>query len=167
MVGELPPVDQHLEILADAGHGKSSHLLALARVHPDARYIYVPEGESRIDTTPVPLLLLDEAQRVRSRLLRRLVAAGTTLVMGTHEPMAPRLRTTVRRWSLPELTLDRLRAIVERRIDYARAAEGSCLQISDDTLLSLIAQFQGNIRAIEDALYDRVQDALEEQRVEL
>lgn len=167
VVGELPPVDAHLEILADAGHGKSSHLLALAVRHPKAHYVYVPEGASTIDTTPVELLLLDEAQRVKPRLLRRLIRAGTVLVMGTHAPMADRLGVPVRRWPLPELDLPRLRAIVDRRIHYARGDGGPTFRVSDTTLKSLVECFGGNIRAIEDALYESVQCALEAGHVEV
>ncbi|MEL6546207.1 MAG: hypothetical protein AAFQ82_16385 [Myxococcota bacterium] len=167
VVGNLPPVNEHLEILADAGHGKSSSLLALALRHPEARYIYVPEGESSIDTTPVRLLLLDEAQRVRPRILRRMVRQGTTLVMGTHEPMANRLRVAVKRWPLPPLGLSRLRAIVDRRIAHAQVRPGASLEVSDERLIQLLERFQGNIRAIEDALYDAVQKALEDGHVRI
>src|SRR6185436_10306251 len=91
-----------LQILGDAGRGKSTFLHALRRNFPESVYLYVGEGERPALPRGHPFLL-DEAQRVpraqRARLFRR---PGVSFALGSHEDLAEELRaaglrvTTVR-----------------------------------------------------------------------
>ncbi len=72
---ELRPGDP-VQIVGGRDRGKTTHLLALAERHPGAIHERVPEGSDEFEGAPARggIFLLDEAQRVRPRLLRRLLA---------------------------------------------------------------------------------------------
>lgn len=157
---ELPRAGEVLQIIGDSGHGKSTHLLAIAARLYDAEYEYVPNGANDFHAV-VPRrhpLCLDEAQRVKPRRLRALLAVERTLVLGTHADLSglsPRPMRTVR-LNRP-VTPARLERIVTRRLEWARREPGPLPRPAASTLEALIAAHRGDIRAIEGALYERYQ----------
>jgi len=148
---------QPLQIMAPAGHGKTTHLLALQARHRGAIYEYVPvEGRDfRTRPTSMQLFLLDEAQRVNRRQLRRLFASQSLLALGTHTDLQPYCRHPLRTLRIEALSLAKLRAIVSARLSWARADPGRPVPTIDDSRLSLLLQSHAaNLRAILEALYD-------------
>lgn len=156
----LPLPGEALQVLGEAGHGKSTHLLALAARLEGATYEYVPEG-ARAFRAPLDArgpLCLDEAQRVKPRLLRALFRTGRTLVLGTHADLSPHAGRPLRTVRLEgPVPLERLRRIVARRLEWARRGPGPVPLPADDTLRALIARHAGDVRAIEGELYERYQ----------
>jgi len=158
-VVELPALatGDAVQFVGESGRGKTTHLLALAARRPEAVYRKLDPGEDRCELPDSGLLLLDEAQRLRSTLLRRLFAARLTLALGTHEDLsrfASKPLTTVR---LAGLSLDRLRAVVCRRIEWARRGPGPVPVVADASLVVLLSRHGDDLRAIEWRLYDAVQ----------
>ena len=156
----LPAAGEVVQIIGPAGHGKSTHLRWAAAHLDRAEYEYVPEGAARFRAAvaaPHPFCL-DEAQRVRPARLRALLATGRTLVLGTHadlSALSPRPVRTVRLGGAP--SLERLEAIVTRRLEWARRGPGPVPRPTAATLTGLLAAHGGDLRAMESALYDRYQ----------
>ncbi len=156
----LPSPGEVLQIIGEAGHGKSTHLLALAARLYEAEYEYVPLGSTGLLAVIARRhpLCLDEAQRVAPRLLRKLLATERTLVLGTHEDLARYSPRPVRTVRLDQpVTAGKLERMVTRRLNWARREAGPVPTPDADTLAALIDQHRGDVRAIEGALYERYQ----------
>jgi len=124
----------HLQVLGEAGRGKSTTLVALAaRFRASGLAVaseYLPEGRSRLGTDPahasLDVFCLDEAQRLSSRARRRLLGAavrrpGLRLVLGSHEDLGSLF--AARGLPLAAVRLDagsraHLTAILERRLEH-------------------------------------------------
>jgi hypothetical protein len=161
------------QYLGEAGRGKSARLRRLSAVFPGTAYIYLAE-----DATPPPLpdpvstpgplaLLLDEAQRLPRRRRRQLFAVvarhGRSLVMASHADLSDEVRAAglaCRTTVIAGLRADDLRAIIDRRIAWARLAAGPppppAPRLADAE--RLIAKFGDDVRAILDHLYEIYQD---------
>jgi hypothetical protein len=167
-VPALAPGDA-VQFVGDCGRGKTTHLLALRAQHPGAVYERLDEGQDRC-RGPVPasgLLLLDEAQRLRPALLRRLLRREGPVALGTHVDLSPAARRPIPTILLRGLDVSRLRRIVERRIAWARRGPGAVPVVPDRALQALIARHGDDLRAIEGHLYDAVQDMKEPGDVEV
>ena len=73
-----------VQFMGPKGRGKTTHMLALVRQFPDARYVHVGENQR----PPIPHshpLFVDEIQRVPRWRRRRLFRRPVSLVIGTHE----------------------------------------------------------------------------------
>jgi len=150
--GRFRPV----QIIADAGHGKTTHLLALAQRTAGAIYEYVPEGTDTYQSAPLPehLFLLDEAQRVRPAHLRRLLRSHPWLVFGTHQDLSPFSPHPVRTLRLTQLSGEKLHQIALARLQWAHGqAPGNPPALPPGLLESLRQKHGANLRAIEDDLY--------------
>jgi hypothetical protein len=159
----------HLQVIGEAGRGKSTALVALAerfrqqgqRVHHE----YLPEGTRRFRTPTdgIDLFCLDEAQRLLRGERRRLLGLaerGTRLVLSSHEDLAPlfaRRRlplTTVRLDDEPDV---HFRAVLERRLDYFALAGAERVTFAPDALAALRRRFGTDLRAAERWLYELFQ----------
>lgn len=153
---------RHIQIVAEAGRGKSTHLTAWQHANPTYPLVYLAEGENRLRIArPYPdFLFLDEAQRLCRRDLHRLKRT-TTLIMGSHEPMEARLKERVEDFALPSIDVQALRSIFERRIRFAsRPGRAARFGLTRATLLELSQRYGSDLRAIESELYDRAQRAI-------
>jgi len=172
--GELPPdvraalavgasdvqAGEVLQLVGDSGRGKTTQLLALQQQLPGSVYELVPEGSTRVVHMQPPAegLLLDEAQRVSKRHLRRLIAAARTLVLGTHEDLSGLSARPMRTVIFDRLDLTKLDAILHRRIEAARRGPGPVPRVPRRQQQRLIDRFGNNIRAMEWLLYDIFQE---------
>jgi len=153
--------DVALQFVGPCGHGKTTHLLAIARHLRDARYIYLPPGEP---VPPLPAerpLIIDEAQRLPWRSRRAVLRLGGPLILGTHRDMRLWLRwfgfhvITVRVDA--DRTPEHLQQVLNRRIESSRIDERPTPTISLQECDTLRRRFGGNLRAIERHLYDEFQ----------
>ena len=148
-----------LQLIGEAGRGKTTHLLSLARELPGSVYEYVAEGERRFRMRAFPPqgYLLDEAQRVRPRLLRRLFAKAPRLVVASHHNLAGLSCRPVRTVRIGGLGLTKLDAILRARIEAARRGPGPVPRVGAVAQQRLIDRFGDDLRAIESHLYDVLQ----------
>jgi hypothetical protein len=149
-----------LQIMAPAGHGKSTHLFTLQARVPDAVYEYVPFDQSQFRSRPGAdqLFLLDEAQRVHRRHLRKLFARQRWLVLGTHHDLQADCPHPLRTFRIEPLSLTKLRAIVSARFRWAQADPNRPVPTIADAQLAQLLQSQGaNLRAIIETLYEWIQ----------
>ena len=159
-----------VQLLAEKGRGKTSHILAIRARLPDAPYVHVEER----GFTPVPRgrpLLVDEVQRLGRWRRRLLFRRGVSLALGTHEDFSPELAAAgleVRTIRPGETTdVDRLDAIVRRRLEWARRGPGPVPRVPRHALVRLLDEFGDDLRAIEGALYEAIQRKREVSDVEL
>ncbi len=150
-----------LQIIGEAGHGKTTHLLALHARLPLSRYEYVPIGQDHFfsELPSEGVFLLDEAQRVKAKQLRALFVTQPLLVLGTHADLQPYCPHPLRTLRLESLSLAKLRSVVNARFLAARLdARASVPTLDDVRLAGLLLSHGANLRAIEQTLYDWVQD---------
>lgn len=152
-----------LQVLGEPGRGKTTHLLALRAELPEATYRHVGEDEHlrAADVAPGRPTMIDECQRLRPRVRRRIFAREGALVIGSHADHTPELVRagyaveTVRPAS--ELSVKKLAQMFEARIEHARRSPGPVPRIRAETLQALVAEFGTHVRAMEHALYERFQ----------
>lgn len=164
-----------LQMLGECGRGKTARLRLLEHRFPGAPYVYLPE-DGPLPALPRlrrragggPALLLDEAQRLPRRHLRRLsrhaARSGTSLALATHRDLARELAAaglrvaTVR---VEGLEVEHLLAIVGRRLRWARAAPGPVPELDRESARRLVERFGDDLRALLDHLYELYQDHLD------
>lgn len=166
-----------LQFIGDCGRGKTTHLLALAAAMPDSAYVYLPPHplEQRKlfppywlpSQAPLPeiphatVVAIDEAQRLPRRLRRQVFLRGVPLVLGTHCNLARPLRQAGYEWQniavAASTTVKQIQAIVNRRIELVRLAEGKVPCISMQQATELHELFGDDLRAIEGHLYEQFQ----------
>lgn len=165
----VPAPGAKLQVIGEAGHGKSSALLALLARMPDARYLYTPLPEQ----APPPViaddeapLLLDEAQRLPRARLRALLRSARTVVFGTHEDLRS-LDSTLATVALRACPVELLRSIVDARLTWATRRAGPVPRPTPRLLDALLARHHGDVRGIEAELYSRYQGLQEVSDVDL
>jgi len=147
-----------IQFLGKRGRGKSTHLFALRRCFPGAPYTHVARGAPVPDVPYAPVHFIDELQRIpwqrRASILRRPAsfAIGSHRNHGGEFKRAGPAYETVR---LRGLTHAQLRAIVDKRVHWARrSADQPVPTLSDAALAALIARYGDDLRAIEHRLYE-------------
>ncbi len=150
-----------VQLIGDAGRGKTTRMLVLQHQLADSAYVYLAEDE------PCPAiprgcpLLVDEAQRLPRRVRRAVFAAGLPLVLATHRDLTRPLRRagyTVHTEQIgrpPDPAL--VREMVNRRIEWCRMGDGPVPQLSLRDAAWLVSRFDSDLRAMEAYLYDQVQ----------
>jgi hypothetical protein len=164
----------HIQLLGGLGAGKTTTLLGLMLLAQDAgqhvAYEYLAEGEDALitDLASCTLLLLDEAQRLSTAELARLLdvcaeqpaRAGTAalrLVFASHVDLTTHLaarRLPLVTCSVEVLPVAAWRAILDARIEAAALPGRPYATLSDDAVALLAETFGGNRRAAVAALYD-------------
>jgi hypothetical protein len=146
-----------VQFLGECGRGKSTHLHALRAHFPDAPYIHFAEGERPAPIPVAPVLFLDETQRLPWRTRRRVFRRDVALAIGTHRDHSRELTRAGRRVEtvyLEGFAAPRLHRIIERRIEWARRGPGPIPSVGRENVGRLRDRFGGDLRAIEDHLYD-------------
>jgi hypothetical protein len=165
-VPELRPGDP-VQFIGDCGHGKTTHLRALQRRHPEAAFARLYEEMARCAIPKRGVFLLDEAQWLGPRLLRRLVDSGLSIAFGTHDDLTPAARRPLRTVRVDVVDKSHLKEIVARRIEWARRAPGPVPVVRDEVLETLMARHGRNVRAMIGCLYEAVQRMEEPGHVEV
>ena len=145
-----------VQIIADAGHGKTTHLLALRAQHPKSLYEYVNDPSLKTGTRG--LFLVDEAQRLSAAELKRLFRTQALLVLGTHADLTEHSPHPLRTIRIASLSLEKLQAVVNARISAARRDSAEPVpMLTDIQLRGLMQRHGSNLRAIEASLYEAFQ----------
>ncbi|WP_230780356.1 hypothetical protein [Roseiconus lacunae] len=154
------------QLLGDCGRGKTTRMLAIGRVIPQAAYVYLPE-DAACPTIPWGWpLLVDEAQRLPRRIRRLVFDSGVPLVLSSHRDLTGPLRRAgydvhTDRIGLT-LTAEKLTEILNRRV--LASLRGPATDVPQITLTDaarLIERFGTDVRSIEGYLYDVVQQQVE------
>lgn len=160
------------QIVARAGHGKSTFLAAVAEALNEAdtpvELIYLePSLRTRV---PVPqpdlaVLILDEAERLTTGNLRRLVQwteGGGRLIISSHQDLSDRLPgIEARTIQLDGISRAGLLRLFLARLQWAGSDEEN-FQLTKDAADWLIEVSQGNLRVIEAVLYESFQAIADE-----
>ena len=150
--------------MATAARGKTTHLLALRERFPDAPYYYFAEGAAIPAIADAPLLFLDETQRLPRSVHARLFHRCASFAIGTHKDHSSELRRAGLAFEsvrLNGLTAERLQAIIDRRIEWARRGPGPVPRVPPGATCALIARFGDDVRSIEMHLYEVFQSMTE------
>lgn len=148
-----------IELVGERGRGKSMHLRALHDRYPDTPVTRIDPGER----PPIPearVVFVDESQQLDGRALRRLLSRRASFVLATHASHAGELRRAglaFRSVAVGASEGPHLRAIVARRLEWARRGPGPLPAVADALLESLLSRHGDDARAIEDELYDHFQ----------
>jgi len=157
-----------VQFFGDKGRGKTTHLLAIRQHFPEAAYVHIGEGERPRIPRGHPLMI-DEIQRLPRWRRRWVFRRPVSLVIGTHEDVsAELLRAGFEVDSIEAaapLDAERLHEILNRRIRWARRAPGSVPHVTLDTARALIERFGDDVRTIEWDLYEQFQGLREIQDV--
>ena len=155
-----------VQIIAPRGRGKTTHLRAIEREHPDAAYVYFPQrfrGLNRHPAVPAAdLLILDEAQRIPRCIERKIFATETPLLLGTHWSVAKRLRRFGYEVQTRRLCDHEDSSVTERLVDNRLRlaalgdAEPAIIWTTGDAQ-RLHQRFAGRHRAMIHYLYQRVE----------
>lgn len=145
-----------------AGRGKSTHLRALHDRFAELPYTYLgPEASSR---TPIPratVHFVDEVQRLGPGSRRRLFRRRASLALASHEDLRAPLEArgyTVRDVEISGLDRPRLEQIVVRRLDWAARPGSARTTIDRARLDALLARHGDDLRAIQDTLFDDIEN---------
>lgn len=157
-----------VQFIGECGRGKTSHLLAIQHAMPEFEYIYLPEDGARPKVPKYRPIIVDEAQRLSLRQLRRVLAESGPLVFGTHVDLSLQIQEA----KLQACTLhvgdalqaSRLMAILNSRMAASRLTDGPVPQISNAAAVRLIDNYGTDIRSIEKHLYDEFQKSAWEQQ---
>ncbi len=165
-LAELQDGRTALQFLGDQGRGKTTHLLALRGSLPGAEYVYLPEDGPQPKIPGARPLLLDEAQRLSRWQRRRVFAVQGLLVIGSHEDHRLELERAgyrvVTHHVADVASPERLQAMLNRRIEAARADVGSLPLVSEAFAAELHARFGPDIRGVEQFLYYLFQSRMHE-----
>jgi len=148
-----------VELVGDCGRGKSMHLLALHDHFSDSPMTRVDPGE-RPSIPRADVVFVDESQRLSRAVRRRLFSRRASFVLATHESHAEELReagVACRSFAVARTDVTHLRAIVQRRIEWARRGPGALPSVPTTLLEELSKRFADDLRGIEGALYTHFQ----------
>ena len=157
-----------VQFVGECGRGKSTHLLALAKQLPTARFIYIPEKGPSPTLPDIRPLMVDEAQRLSNRQRNHLARTGGPLVLGSHcdhTHLFQRHGLQVHTVFVAELvTPPAICTILNHRIEASRHQLGQVPSISMQFAVRLFEQFGSDMRGIEHYLYSQFQAYALEQR---
>ena len=150
------------QLLGPPGCGKSTTLEVLRQRFPGAPLL-AWSSETGWPAVPVgkDLLLVDDAQMMTGRVRRRVVR-WRRLVIASQRDMGRALEgegyETHSIWLPDAMSDERLREIVDRRLEWARRGSGAIPRIETMRLRELLVRYGPDLRAIVDDLYTMIQD---------
>lgn len=147
-----------LQLVADHGRGKSTHLIALhARAFPDAPFHQLHARASLPAlAASAPLQFVDSIENLGWLGRKRLFARCQNLACTTHRDLSRELRRAgfeVHTRSVGIASVDELLGILQSRIDAASLPTGQAPPLRSSQILQLHARFGDDVRSIEHALY--------------
>ena len=150
-----------LQILGEQGRGKSTHLHAIKKHFPGAPYIYYPEDGPKPEVPRAPVLFLDEMQRFSKRERLQIFSRSASFVVASHRNHDNEFHKTKldsHSITLRGMDTDRLRQILEKRLESCRRSEGTIPYFEEASLTALIRRFGDDLRSMEEYLYHLFQN---------
>lgn len=150
-----------VQLIGDAGRGKTTRLLVLHQHLADSSYVYLPQDQPCPSIPHGNPLLIDEAQRLPRRVRRCILESGAPLVLATHRDLTRPLRRagyhlqTVQIGNSGDASL--VCQLANRRIESCRLADGPIPRLSSADAAWMVSRFGSDIRSMEAYLYDQVQ----------
>lgn len=157
----------HVQILGDAGRGKSSLLRAIVREAGSAGsvavYEYLPQGayNYRSNVPHGAWFCLDEAQRLRAGERERLITQGRErehrLLVASHEDLSmwfANARMPLATLSLNDLSAAHFAAVLENRLAHFARPDTPRARFAPDALAYLRERFGTDLRGAERFLYE-------------
>lgn len=158
------------QIIAKAGHGKSTFLAAVADELDEAdipfeRHYLEPSLRTRVASpdASIRVLLLDEAERLTHRNLRRLsrwTGEGGRLVVSSHRDLSGIVTGQTETVELPGLTTTALQRLFGARLRWA-GSDDRAFEMTSDGADWLLESGAGNLRVVESVLYELFQEMAE------
>jgi len=150
-----------VQFIGQCGHGKTTHLLAAQLRLPQPPYVYLPESGPHPALPLQRPLIVDEAQRLSTGQLKRVLKIGGPLIFGTHDDLSDHID----RAGMKAVTIDvagdssslRLQEILNGRIVSSRLGNGEVPRISLAHAAQLRHSFGCDVRAVEHYLYEQFQ----------
>ncbi len=147
--------------LGQKGRGKTTHLLAIQQQYSDSPYIHLPEFGKQPRIPQAKIIFLDEAQRL-PRLMRPLIwQRAQTWVIASHHNHTQELEQAGFRVQLIHLTglsLEKLQALIAKRLEWARRSNGEIPTVPKARLEQLLEIYGDDLRGIETELYTDYQE---------
>lgn len=153
-----------LQFLKEGAPNKTTHMMGISRLLPDAVYVQLREGMPVPHIPEAPALFIDWMHLMpgdeRREILRRQASFGIVSHVN-HGREFKRAGLTYELVKLPMYTAEQLKVQVDRRIAWARRDPNRPVPaVSLETVSQLLAQFDDDVAVIEH-LYDRF-ESLEE-----
>jgi hypothetical protein len=150
-----------IQFVGGHGRGKSSHLFALQKDLSDRLNHSIPYARLRdpTDLPTGPIVLLDEGAHLYRRAWWRLRRVHS-IAISTHITLKPilwMLGFSVQTVRIENVRSAELRAIFERRLEWARRGAGPIPTLPESTLQTLLNQYGDDIRSMESALYASIE----------
>ena len=159
-----------VEFVGDCGRGKSTHLHALWGHFPSAPYVRVAEQPRGLRAPSAAVIFVDEAQFLSWWQRRRLFRRAASFAVGTHESLAGVFRRAGLEYetvAVGGVDVDKVQAMITRRLEWARRAEGQLPRVTPAAVGELVARHGDDLRAIEHHLYEVFQRLEEISDVEV
>ena len=158
-----------LQLMGDAGRGKSTHLYALSRYFNHTSVIYL--HDRTIDRKPHPKIpnnaeihLIDEAQRLRWLWNGWHIRPPCRLILATHVDLSKKLQNrgfTVSTVLIHQPCKAQIWEIVQRRLHFARRSSDPIPVLSVLYFETLYQTYKDDIRGMIEALYCTYQNLSE------
>jgi hypothetical protein len=166
----MPDGFVHLQVLGDAGRGKTTTLLALKHAFIAAglstTYEYLPPRQSHYETilNGIAIFILDEAQRLRKREMGRLFANAARsqidlprLIVSSHRDLSSlfqRRGLPLQTCMLDQISAPFLQKLLSKRLEYFSMTRNKQVQFTEESVTALIDRFGSDLRALEKHLYE-------------
>jgi ABC-type glutathione transport system ATPase component len=149
--------DRAVQFIGKSGCGKTTHCLSLQHHFSDAEYFRVPfDGRIHGSLMGDPLVL-DELQFLSERMRSKIFKCHRRLIIGTHTDLNFQLVKAgfevLTIYPEQMFSVHSLHSIVNKRIEFARRAEGELPVITFRTVEKLFSRYGSNVRAVEHELY--------------
>lgn len=145
-----------VQFVGEKGFGKTTHLLAIRRLLPNASYAHLATRGDLFDASGDPVIV-DEAQRLTRRQRRQLFGMPVALVLGTHVDLMRDLRRSGREVVTVavegSMSQERLQALLQVRVEHARRGPGHLPMVTLATAGRHLQRHGPDVRAILDDLY--------------
>ena len=163
----LPFIGQKQTVLflGEKGEGKTSHMIGLQRSFPDSVYLRLPsylESEAFPVIPDVPILFLDECQRLLPWQFPYVFRKDRTVVLGSHRNHKYELALlgwTTKVVSVAQKDPQKIQKILQIKIEQVRRKSGLIPSIKLELVFYLQQKYGSKIRAMESELYDIFQSA--------
>jgi hypothetical protein len=164
---DIPVLDSNnrtaIQFVGEHGRGKSTHLIALHKQFKDSPYTQIHLGDNPTFTNNA-VQFIDSIELLSASRRKKIYRTCDFLALTTHDDLTKELQTAGFEVMSKRIFINdeqRLKMIIDSRIEFARRDTGSLPNISLITVRQLITKFNNDIRAMEHHLYDVFQQLQE------